>query len=283
MRIVSLAPSNTEILFALGVGDQVVGVTAFCDYPDEAKKLPKVGGWTTANVATVARLKPDLVITSTFLQKEAVKKFQDCPFKVLHVDPRDLKSIYASFVQISEAVDRKKEAVQSFKRLNHQIEKIRRTALKRLTNKAKIRPRVYIEEWHQPPMVSGNWVPELVKIAGGEYFPIKAGSPSRAVTIEEIQAFNPAIIFISLCGFGERPKKELVTKRPRWEKLAAVMNNRVYVINDSFLNRPGPRLIEGLKILTKIIKTPHQNGGEFLVLLNTKIDPLHCMAAERML
>lgn len=247
MRIVSLAPSNTEILFALGVGSQIVGVTAFCDYPEKAKKLPQVGGWTTANIHKVLELKPDLVITSTFLQKDAPERFKDLPFKLLHVDPQDLASVYDSFVQIGEAVGRKRQAKALLTDMKKSILNI-----PKIPNNSK--PRIYIEEWHKPPMVSGNWVPELVEIAGGKYFPIKPGEPSREVTLEEIQAFNPEIIILSLCGFGKRPSQEIITKREDWENLAAVRNNQVYVVDDSLFNRPSLRLTEGIDLLKEIIK-----------------------------
>lgn len=246
MRIVSLAPSNTEILFALGAGDCVVGATVFCDYPQEVKTLAKVGGWTTANTQMILALKPDLVITSTFLQKEASSRFKNLPFSHLHVDPKTMATVFESILQIGEVVERKKRAqrlVDKMKREMHLLQK----------KNTRKQPRIYIEEWHQPPMVSGNWVPEMVTIAGGKYFPIQPGSPSRAVSEKEVQAFDPEIILLSLCGFGGRPSKEIITRRKGWENLSAVKNDRVYVVDDSFFNRPGPRLVLGIKMLSKLI------------------------------
>ena len=246
MRIVSLAPSNTEILFALGVGNQLAGVTAFCDYPKEAKLLSKVGGWTTASTDKILALKPDLVITSTFLQKEASDRFKNLPFTHLHVDPKTIATVFESISQIGEVVGKKKEA----KRIVGHMEKAISTIQQ---HHGSLRSRVYIEEWHQPPMVSGNWVPEMVAIAGGDYFPIQPGTPSRKVSGKEIKKFDPTIILLSLCGFGTRPSKEIVTKRKRWENLSAVKNNQVCVVDDSLFNRPGPRLILGIQLLSKLI------------------------------
>lgn len=257
MRIVSLAPSNTEILFALGVGEQVVGVTAFCDYPQEVKTLPKVGGWTTANSHKILALKPDLVITSTFLQQEAPQRFRNYPFKLLHVDPKDLNSVFESFLTIGKAVKRQHQARTLVKKMHQELKKPTRTTPSPTSHNLNREPRIYIEEWHQPPMVSGNWVPELVVLASADYFPIKPSQPSRAVTDEEINAFNPEIILLSLCGFGKRPTADIVTKRKAWKSIYAVKNNRVYVVDDSYFNRPGPRLIKGLEQLGDIIHLYH--------------------------
>jgi len=114
-------------------------------------------------------------------------------------------------------------------------------------------PRVYIEEWHKPPTVSGNWVPSLVKIAGGDYSLIKAGVHSKEVTKEQIQKYDPEIIVISICGMADKVPKEWITKREGWENLSAIKNKKVYVFDDSWLNRPGPRLTIGLENLAEVI------------------------------
>ena len=119
---------------------------------------------------------------------------------------------------------------------------------------SKNKPRIYVEEWHKPPTVSGNWVPTLVKMAGGDYGLIKAGVHSKEITTEQIQNYDPEMIIISICGMNDKVPKEWVTKRSGWENLSAVKNNKVYVFDDSWLNRPGPRLVVGLKNLAKVIR-----------------------------
>jgi iron complex transport system substrate-binding protein len=121
------------------------------------------------------------------------------------------------------------------------------------------KPKIYIEEWHNPPMVSGNWVPELIKLAGGIPMPLSAAQkeiatdgknvPSAAVTLAEVQAFDPDLIVLSICGAGNAASKELLSARPGWADLRAVRENHLFVIDDSLLNRPGPRLAEGAKRL----------------------------------
>ena len=248
MRIVSLAPSNTEILYALGAGDQIVAVTAFCNFPKGATRKPKTGGWTSTQVLTVKKFDPDIVFTSTFLQDHIVKDLNKHNIKVVHVDPKTLDDVLKSIKTIGRAIGKEKQA----KKLQNKL----LLSLKELTasvkNKA-LRPRVYIEEWHEPPMVSGNWVPGVVKLAGGRYDLIKEGEISRKITLQEIQKYDPEIIILSLCGYGSRPSPTIIYKRKGWEQITAVKNKKVYVFHDDWLNRPGPRLALGLKNLIKIV------------------------------
>src|SRR3989338_10739026 len=109
--------------------------------------------------------------------------------------------------------------------------------------------RLYVEEWHDPPFASGNWVPEIARIAGGEQFPVAPGALSPEVTLEEVERWNPALIVISWCGAGTLAQKELLLNRPGWDRLRAVQLGQVKVIDDSLFNRPGPRLVEGAQRL----------------------------------
>ena len=245
MRIVSLAPSNTEILYSLGLEDKIVGVTAFCDYPEEARAKPKIGDWAHSHVENILALKPDLVFTSSIVQEASKEVFKNLPFRHVHLDPRNLEEVFESIRTIGEATE------VLIVTMRNQIDGLVKTVYPS-TNV----PRVYIEEWHQPPMISGNWVPDMVRLAGGKYGLMNKGEVSRVVTTEEITAYDPEIAILSLCGYGERPKPELIITRPGWEDISAVRNRRVYVVNDTFLNRPGPRLVEGLRRLIRIIQQP---------------------------
>jgi len=111
------------------------------------------------------------------------------------------------------------------------------------------RLKVYIEEWHNPPFASGNWVPEVARVAGIDQFPIEQGALSPEVTLAQVQEWDPDLIVLSPCGAGLHTEKELITARPQWDALRAVQENHVRVIDDSLLNRPGPRLIEGARRL----------------------------------
>lgn len=240
MKIVSLAPSNTEILFALGLQSHIVGVTAYCDFPKAAKTKLQVGSWINPKADEIKKLQPDIVITSTIVQEKIAQNLRELGLPILHVNPTTLASIYESIVIIGEATG-KKQAAQ------HLITKIKSAiTFARIVQNKKIKPKVYIEEWHRPPFVSGNWVPELVALAGGRYDLIKAGQLSREVTTGEVAVYDPDVMILSICGFGKNVSKDLITKRKGWEHLAAVKNKNVFVINDTYLNRPGPRIYQAV-------------------------------------
>lgn len=242
MRIVSLAPSNTEILFELGAGDQVVGTTTLCDFPQEAVEKPSVGGWTNPRVDRLEELEPDLVIASDDLQDGAVERVREAGYEVLQVKPHSLEEVFESIREIGEKIDREEEADEIVQEMESGLEEI----------ELEDSPRIYCEEWMNPPMVSGNWIPGLIQRIGGEYF-IEEGR-SRKFDIEKLTEFDPEYIFLNVCGAGENLSTEEITKRDEWQELAAVENKDVYVVDDALLNRPGPRLVEGAKRITEIIE-----------------------------
>ena len=247
-RIVSLAPSNTENLYDLGAQDKLIACTRYYDFPEEAKKKPRIGGWLDINDELVKSYKPDLILTSTFVQNKITDRYKKSKMNIVSLMPTTLEGFYNSILKIGKLVGKEKESFALVASIKNKFDDIQNK-----TKKSKNKPRVYIEEWHKPPTVSGNWVPSLVKIAGGNYGLIKAGVHSKEVTTEQIQKYDPEIIVISICGMADKAPKEWVTKREGWQNLSAVKNNNVFVFDDSLLNRPGPRLTIGLKELAKII------------------------------
>ncbi|MBI5227766.1 cobalamin-binding protein [Candidatus Micrarchaeota archaeon] len=248
MKIISLAPSNTEILFALGAGDQVIARTAYCDYPEEAKKIPKIGDWINPNIDEIRRMEPDLIITSTIVQEKLAQELKKKKMPVIHIAPKNLSEVLKSIETIGKLVSKEEEA---YKIVNQML--IAFAAIREQTFDLKRWPRLYIEEWHKPPMVSGNWVPDLAEIAGADYALAKAGQYSKKISIEKMKKYDPEIIVLSICGLGERVNPDLVKKRKGWEQLSAVRENKIYVIDDSLLNRPGPRLVSGCRKLQELI------------------------------
>lgn len=264
MRLLSLAPSNTEILYALGLGDQIIGVTAFCDYPEDAKSKPKVGGWVTPLTEKIKQLSPDLIFTSYFLPTELVD--WKGPGKIVHVAAKTLHEVYESILEIGTKVQRYKEAKEIVKKMKQEFAQIKATSSRLASARSNNKPyfstkpkgrvekiKVYMEEWHKPPMVSGNWVPELVEIAGGIEGLVKQGQMSREFSFEELQAFGPDLMIFHWCGFAEKFNRKLVIERDGWMSLDAVKNNRLFVIDDALLNRPGPRLVEGARKIQEIL------------------------------
>lgn len=242
MRIVSLAPSNTEILFELGLGDQIVGTTTLCDFPKEAVEKPSVGGWTNPRVDRLEELEPDLVIASDDLQDGAVERVREAGYEVLQVKPHSLDEVFESIIEIGERVNRREEAEELVQSMKSGIDDIHLEGSRR----------IYCEEWMNPPMVSGNWIPGLIERIGGKYF--IEGGRSRKFNVDELKEFDPEYIFLNICGAGENLNPEEILKRDEWQDLTAVQNENVYVIDDAFLNRPGPRLVEGAEKVAKIIE-----------------------------
>lgn len=243
MRIISLAPSNTEILYALGAGDEIVAVTHLCDYPQAAKEKEKIGTWIYTEAERLRQYNPDFIFTSYF-QPESLKHWRG-PGKIVHVEPRTLKGVYESIETIGDAIEKRKEAQKLIEKMKNEFKEIQAAQ--------KEKKKVYMEEWHTPPMVSGNWVPELVEIAGGIEGLIDKGESSREFYIGELKKFNPDVIICHWCGFGKRSDVERVKKRNIWEKLRAVKEDKIFFIDDSLINRPGPRLTEGARTLQQIL------------------------------
>ena len=210
-------------------------------------KKPRIGGWLDIDDEIIKGMEPDLILTSTFVQNKITKKFRKSNMNVVSLMPTTLKGVFDSIEKIGKIIGREKEAITLLGSMKDKINEIKN---KITTNN---RPRVYIEERHKPPTVSGNWVPNLVKIAGGDYSLIKSGVHSKEVTTKQIQDYNPQIMVISICGMANKAPKEWITKRDGWQNLDAVKNGKVYVFDDSLLNRPGPRLTIGLEELARVI------------------------------
>lgn len=244
MRVASLSPAATEILFRLGKGKDIVCVDQFSNYPEETRGIPHLRDHQKIRVADVGEHAPGLVLTATVIQKQLSDMLKAAELPVVHQDPRTLNAIYEDIKALGILAQAEKEAGELVAWMKKEFAAVQQKA-RLLPRKAK----VYIEEWHLPPMASGNWVPEVVSIAGGIAFPIKPGELSREVTFAEVQAFDPDLIVISWCGAGHLADKNLLLNREGWGDLRAVRDKRVRVIDDSLPNRPGPRLTEGAKIL----------------------------------
>ncbi|QKQ98250.1 ABC transporter substrate-binding protein [Candidatus Nanohaloarchaea archaeon] len=236
MRIVSLAPSNTEILYRLGLGDEIVATTSLCGTPVEALEKPSIGGWTNPDIEKVRSFDPDLVVASDDLQDNAIDLFEDESFEILQVRPHTVEEVFDSIRRIGRAVDREKEAEKLVEEMKNNLEGLEFDSS----------PRIYCEEWMDPPMASGNWIPGLVERSGGEYF-IDEGERSREFDLEELKDFDPEYIFLNVCGAGENVDRSEILERPEWQEITAIKKENVFVVDDSLLNRPGPRLVDGIE------------------------------------
>jgi iron complex transport system substrate-binding protein len=240
MRVASLSPAATEILFRLGKGNAIVCRDQYSDFPEGTAAIPKIKGHQKMSVDDVIGFMPDVILTGTVVQEKLAAELKQRGLAVIHQDPRTIPAIYKSIRDLGALFSADAEAENLVLSMQQGFNAVEKKA--RLLGK---RPKVYVEEWHNPPMASGNWVPDVVRAAGGEPFPIPKGELSREVTLEEIRRFDPDLIVLSICGAGSMADKSLLTNRPGWNDLRAAQGNRLRVIDDSLLNRPGPRLVEG--------------------------------------
>jgi iron complex transport system substrate-binding protein len=285
MRIVSLLPSATEILYALGVGDQVVGITHECDYPPEVAGKPallKPRVDPTAAPAEIDRqvselvargesiyavdadllasLAPDLIVTQDLCHvcaaspddlATALSRFSRPP-RVLTLTPHSLGDVWQDIIRTGEATSTLPRAEALAAKLEAKVQAVEST-----TARSAIRPRVACLEWLDPFYVGGHWVPEMVAIAGGDDVLGRAGQPSFKVSTDDIAQSNADVILVMLCGYdAKRNAAEFkATKIPSsWENLPAIRNRCIFAVDaNSHFSRPGPRLFDGVQLLAHLL------------------------------
>lgn len=237
------------MLQEMGVEDQIIACTQLCPLPLALRQRKAVGSFSALNEAKLAATKPDLIVTATIVQHRGSVRLRAAGFKVLHLDPRRLTEIGTTYAQLGACVGREQKG-----------QELQRDFLRRLTELSPryrgLRPTVYMEEWHEPPFVAGNWVPDIVASAGAQAVLTSAGQPSRAVTLAELVGADPDIIVQHICLPPGRDwtrqrmqfKKKLM-HRPGWQQLRAVRQGRVYSLTDTPFNLPTSGVLEGISLL----------------------------------
>jgi len=240
---VSLAPVMTEILYALGAADDIVAVTRFCDWPPEALAKQKIGAWINSEPEKLNEFKPDLILASYYMP-ESLRQWSGAG-QLLRFEPKNLWDVFESIRVIGEAVGKSRRAEDIVKEMKNGFRQIR-------SSRRGQPVRVYMEEWFEPPLAAGNWVPEIVAIAGGEEVIIETGQPSRTFPLAALLMADPDLIICHWLGWGERIDHDRLVNRPGWQDLRAIKTGQVFFIDDALINRPGPRLVEGARALSKI-------------------------------
>ena len=246
MRIVSLAPSATSILCAIGARRLLVGVTKWCRDVADVTGLPQVGDcWHMESVADVVSLRPTLVIGSVPYKQETVAKLLEQRFSFLAMNPRKIEDIHGDIRllgRIAQEAASAEKLIRAFKAGVTDLEK--RT--KRLRRD---RLRVYCEAWPNPRISSPPWVAEMVEICGAEMV-VPAG---ETVSDEQVADARPDVIVLAWAATGEKSDPEQAYKVEAWKNVPAIRNRRVHVIRDEFLNTPGPPLMRGALELWKLL------------------------------
>lgn len=293
-RIVSLLASATEILCALGLADRLVAISHECDYPPEVLDRPRVTSTAIraeldsaaideqvgrmhaageplyqVDEARLAALEPDLIVTQAQCDVCAVnyadvlrlaqQRLPGTP--VLALNPARLGDLLTDIEHVGEATGRQAEARRFIASLQHRIDAVR-------TQTAAIppgeRPLVACIEWIEPLYLAANWMPELIELAGGRQPFSQAGDRSVVSRWEEVLQADPEVIIVMPCGFDlARTLAECrrLTTRPGWQQLRAVRQNRVYAVDGNvYFNRSGPRLVDSLELLAKLLRRPKTRG-----------------------
>jgi iron complex transport system substrate-binding protein len=285
MRIVSLLPSITEIVVALGKQNQLVGRSHECDYPEEITSLPactepkfNTDGSSyeidqrvkalvqeglsvyRVDIQQLKKLDPDIILTQDHCDvcaatadevKQAVKEHLGEQVAVLSVSPNDLSTVVDSIRTIAQAIGAEQEGQQLMQQMKSELQNIQQQVLELR------RPKVLAIEWLDPLMVGGNWIPELVQLAGGWPVAAEAGEHSPCMEWEDMRQLEPDIITIMPCGFEiseTMAEISTLTEKPGWQDLRAVKNKQVFVMDGNhYFNRPGPRLVDSTRILAEVI------------------------------
>jgi iron complex transport system substrate-binding protein len=252
-RIVSAAPSNTEILFAVGAGSQVVGRDDFSDYPPEASDLPSVGGSMGAyNYEAMIALQPDLVLMTGINTPEQVKALEDVGITVYYLpNPTTLEEMYANLETVGKLSGHEQEATTLVESL-----KVRVKAVTERVMVYSFLPGVFYELDASTPAQpwttgAGTFMDMLISMAGGHNVFNDMNTSWAQVSQEELIVRDPYIILLGDSAYGITI--ESIGQRPGWDVLSAVKNGRVYAFDDNLVSRPGPRLVDGLEALAEIL------------------------------
>jgi len=251
-RIVSLAPSNTEILCTLGLADRLVGVDSDSDYPPEVQHLPKVGRGMEIDTTRVAELKPDLVVATLGApgMERIISRLEGQGLRCLTLAPKSLGEVMDSFLLVGEATGREEAARRMMDRMNETIERVAVAAAE-----SESRPSVYWEWWPKPLVTAGrlSWITDMIEMAGGVNVFAELDQESPAIDEDLVFGKTPDVMVACWCGAERPPDREKLKARRGWGIVPAVQHDRVYTVEDFPFDRPGPRLAEGLELVARIL------------------------------
>jgi iron complex transport system substrate-binding protein len=284
-RVVSLIASATEIVCALGARDLLVGRSHECDFPPDVTRLPSltepkfpVSGTSydiDARVKAILQeglsvyrvdaekleaLRPDIIVTQDHCEvcavslkdvEEALYAWGGRQVEIVSLKPDSLADIWEDIAKVARALGRESQGAHLIKKL-----KARMTTITEQSRAARTLPRGAMIEWIEPLMAGGNWMPELVSMAGGENLFGETGQPSPGLDWNEIVVADPDVVLVHPCGFDMARTLEempLLERHPGWRELKAVQRDRIFVVDgNQYFNRPGPRIVESLEILAEI-------------------------------
>ncbi|MGD0854974.1 MAG: cobalamin-binding protein [Dehalococcoidia bacterium] len=252
-RIVSLAPSNTEILFALGLDDRIIGVTDYCDYPDAAKTKTRIAGYSTPDLEKLVSLQPDLVVAESIQEHTVLPALEKLGMTVFVTEAFTIDTILNDISVIGKITGKTASASRVLDTMNSKINSI--TSKTQNLSSAQ-RPRVLYANWASPIWTMGRntYVDDVINKAGGINIYAADFEKSRSVSLESVITKNPQVIFVSGMGTTGDTVYNGIKKEDRLSTVDAALNNRIYKISDAnLIERPGPRIVDGLAEVAKMI------------------------------
>jgi iron complex transport system substrate-binding protein len=253
-RIVSLAPSNTEILFAIGAGSQVVGRDDFSDYPEQAAQVADIGGgFGKLDEETIVSLKPDLILAADITPAEQVKALEDLGLTVYQLsNPTTLEGLYTNLQTVAEMTGHEAETEQLIGKLKERVK-----AVEDKISTVKDKPTVFYELDSTDPNAPytsgpGTFIDTLINMSGGSNLGSVLDSAWAQISLEELVTKDPNIIVLGDYTWGGITPED-VAKRAGWESLSAVKDGKVYTFDDNLVSRPGPRMVDGLEAMAKLL------------------------------
>jgi iron complex transport system substrate-binding protein len=251
-RIVCLTSETTELVFALGAGERIVGVSGYSVHPPEAREKEKVASFITIRMDKIRKLQPDLIVGFSDLQKDIARDLIAEGFNVFISNQRSLKEIGDTILAIGRLIGAEKKAHEL---RDHFFKELAELGQNRAASQA---PRVYFEEWDEPFITGIAWVSELIQLLGAEdVFQEKSRGKTakeRTVTSEEIVAANPDVILASWCG--KKMQKDIMLARAGWEKIKAVQTGRIHEIKSADILGPGIGILRGARQMAGLLSLP---------------------------
>jgi len=253
MRLISICPSNTEIVEWLGITDHLVALDNDSDWPKEIQHLPRLGPDLSIDIDKLEKLQPDLVLSSLSVpgMERNVEELEKRGIPQLVLNPQSLNDIKKDLLKVGKAVGIEVKAIQKAEEFEREIEKYRNSS-----SKISYRPSIYLEWWPKPIFTPGkvNWLTEICELAGGRNCFEDVELASVQTTWEDVQSRNPDYICLVWVGVKqEKMKIEHVLKRENAERMKAVKNKNIYLLEEALFCRPSPRLLKGLQQLTDIL------------------------------
>jgi len=252
-RVVSLAPSNTEILFAVGAGDQVVGVTQYCNYPSEAQNREQIGGFSakTISIEKIVALEPDLVLAAGEIHQPVIEALEKLNIPVYSLDPNTLDEVYTEIELVGRMTGHEEQAAQTVEEMKSRVAAVTERVT---TIPQEDRLTVYWEVFDEPRMTTGpsTFTGQLIELAGGVNIFADVSEDYPQISDEVVIERNPAVI-MGPDTMGDKLTIETVAQRPGWDQVAAVQNGRIYLFDGDMVSHSGPRLAQVLEVMAEAL------------------------------